>query len=58
MDKKEQIEFLADAIATLTQMRQTALDLLAENEARLAEINAHIDRLSNVEPETLIRYEP
>ncbi len=56
MNKQEQIAFLQDAIDTLTKMRQEVLDLIAENDARLVEINAHIDRLSNANPETIVRY--
>jgi hypothetical protein len=48
MNKEEKIAFLTDAIATLTEMRQTVLDLMAENEARLVEINARIESVYKV----------
>jgi cell division septum initiation protein DivIVA len=56
MNKQEQIAFLENVIDTLTKMRQEVLDMMAENEARLVEINAHIDRFSNANPETIVRY--
>ena len=52
MSKQEQIAFLKDVIATLTEMRQTVLDLMAENEARLVEINANIEKLSTANADT------
>jgi hypothetical protein len=46
MSKQEQIAFLENAIATLTEMRNIVTELMVENAIRLGEINANIARLS------------
>lgn len=60
MSKAEQIAFLENAIATLTEMRQTVAELMAENEARLVIINANIEMLStaSIENTKLLKFVP